>query len=125
MKSKQITNPQDTQDASKVFQAAADLFSVLSTPIRLQIISALCDGEQSVSQMLERIESSQPNLSQHLNVLFKSGILAKRKDGTQVIYRVQSERAMSICRNVVTQIAIELDEPQAVPQSERLVCYSI
>ncbi len=118
-------NAKTEPDASKVFQAAADLFSVLSTPIRLQIISALCDGEQSVSQMLERIESSQPNLSQHLNVLFKSGILAKRKDGTQVFYRVQSERAMAICRNVVSQIAIELDEPQAVPENERLVCYSI
>lgn len=118
-------NVKTEPDADKVFQAAADLFSVLSTPIRLQIISALCYGEQSVSQMLERIESSQPNLSQHLNVLFKSGILAKRKDGTQVIYRVQSQRAMAICRNVVSQIAIEMDEPEAVPENERLMSYSI
>ncbi len=109
-------------DSSQVFQAAADLFGVLSTPIRLKILSSLCDGERSVSQMLEHIDSSQPNLSQHLNVLYKSGILSKRKEGTQVIYRVQSERALAICRSVCTQIAIELDEPGDIPERERLVC---
>lgn len=114
-----------TSDETKVFAVAAELFSVLSTPIRLRILSTLCDGELSVSSMLERIDSSQPNLSQHLNVLYRSGILAKRKDGTQVFYRVQSERAMALCRNVVSQIAIELDEPETIPNNERLMCYSI
>ena len=113
----------NASDATHVFAAAAELFSVLSTPIRLKILSAVCDGEQSVSQMLEQNESSQPNLSQHLNVLYKSGILAKRKEGTQVMYRVQSERAMAICRSVCTQIAIELDEPSSIIGSERLVVH--
>ena len=48
------------------------------------------------------------------------GVLAKRKDGTQVIYRVQSEKAVTLCRTVCTQIAIEMDEPSSVPASERL-----
>jgi DNA-binding transcriptional ArsR family regulator len=60
-------------------------------------------------------------LSQHLNVLYRSGVLAKRKDGTQVIYRVQSEKAVTLCRAVCSQIAIEIDEPMAIPASERLV----
>lgn len=117
-----IKSTGEEPDSSQVFQVAAALFGVLSTPIRLKILSCLCDGERSVSQMLERIDSSQPNLSQHLNVLYKSGILSKRKEGTQVIYRVQSERALAICRSVCTQIAIELDEPGDIPESERLVC---
>jgi DNA-binding transcriptional ArsR family regulator len=75
--------------------------------------------------MLEQIDSSQPNLSQHLNVLYRSGILAKRKEGTQVIYRIQSERAMALCRSVCTQIAIELDEPTQIAHSERLVVHDI
>ena len=115
---------EDPGAAAAVFVAAAELFGVLATPIRLKILSALCDGELSVSQMLERIASSQPNLSQHLNVLYRSGILARRKEGTQVLYRVQSERAMALCRSVCTQIAIELDEPERVPQSERLVAHA-
>ncbi len=110
--------------AGQVFQAAAELFSVLSTPMRLKILSVLCHGELAVSQMLEQIDSSQPNLSQHLNVLYRSGILTKRKEGTQVIYRIQSERAMAICRSVCTQIAIELDEPAQIAHSERLVVHA-
>jgi DNA-binding transcriptional ArsR family regulator len=113
-----------TSNADYVFQAAAELFSVLSTPVRLRILSVLCDGEQTVNQLVERIGCSQPNLSQHLNVLYRSGIVAKRKEGTAVIYRVQSERAMAICRSVCTQVAIELDDPLQIASHERLVIHA-
>ena len=43
-----------------------------------------------------------------------------RKDGTQVIYRVQSEKAVALCRSVCTQIAIEMDEPDAVPEGQAI-----
>lgn len=105
----------------RVFELAAELFGVLSTPMRLRILSALCDQEKSVSQLLAEINTTQPNLSQHLNVLYRTGILAKRKDGTQVIYRVQSEQAVQLCRTVCTQIAIEMDDPQTVPSGQRLL----
>ena len=104
----------------RVFDAAAALFAVLATPMRLQILSALCETEKSVSALLLEIDTTQPNLSQHLAVLFKTGVLAKRKEGTQVIYRVQSEKAVAICRSVCMQIAIELDEPEAVPEGQAL-----
>ena len=103
-----------------MFDAAAALFAVLATPLRLQILSAVCEREKSVSELLREIDTTQPNLSQHLAVLFKTGVLAKRKDGTQVIYRVQSEKAVALCRSVCTQIAIELDEPDAVPEGQAL-----
>jgi DNA-binding transcriptional ArsR family regulator len=117
-----VTNlERDQTNASRVFEIAAELFSVLSTPIRLQILGALCDGELSVSQILEKVETTQPNLSQHLAILYRHGIIAKRKDGTQVIYSVQSEKAVELCRSVVTQVAIELEDPQGAPAAERLV----
>jgi DNA-binding transcriptional ArsR family regulator len=105
----------------RVFEAAAELFSVLATPMRLRILSALCLREKSVNELLVEIATTQPNLSQHLAVLFRTGVLAKRKEGTQVIYRVQSEKAVALCRSVCTQIAIELDEPDAVAASDKLV----
>jgi len=104
----------------RVFELAAELFGVLATPMRLRILSALCDQEKSVSQLLSEIDTTQPNLSQHLNVLYRTGVLAKRKEGTQVIYRVQSEQAVTLCRTVCTQIAIEMDEPSAIPLAQRL-----
>ena len=104
----------------RVFDAAAALFAVLATPMRLQILSALCDREKSVTQLLLGIDTTQPNLSQHLAVLFKTGVLAKRKEGTQVYYRVHSEKAVALCRSVCTQIAIELDDTQDVADGQAL-----
>lgn len=116
-----LTPAADDAESARVFELAAELFGVLATPMRLRILSALCDGERSVTQMLERIDTTQPNLSQHLNVLYRSGVLAKRKEGTQVFYRVQSEKAVALCRAVCTQIAIEVDEPLQLPPAERLL----
>lgn len=110
----------DAEQDSRVFELAAELFGVLATPMRLRILSALCREEKSVSELLSEIETTQPNLSQHLNVLYRAGVLAKRKSGTQVIYRVQSEQAVTICRTVCTQVAIEMEEPSAVPPGQRL-----
>ncbi len=108
-------------ESSRVFELAAELFSVLATPMRLRVLSALCEREKSVNELLAEIDTTQPNLSQHLAVLYRTGVLAKRKEGAQVIYRVQSEKAVALCRSVCTQIAIELDEPGAVSASESLL----
>ncbi len=107
-------------EQNRVFELAAELFSVLSTPMRLRVLSALCVREKSVNELLMEIDTTQPNLSQHLAVLYRTGVLAKRKEGAQVIYRVQSEKAVALCRSVCTQIAIELDEPDALPAGQSL-----
>ncbi len=105
----------------RVFDSVAELFAVLSTPIRLKIISAVCNGEKTVSELLAEIDTTQPNMSQHLSTLYRSGVLAKRRDGTQMYYRLQSERVATLCRAVCTQVAIELDGDEAVGAADRLV----
>jgi DNA-binding transcriptional ArsR family regulator len=110
---------QSSQD--KVFDSVAELFAVLSTPIRLRIISAVCNGEKNVSQLLEEIDTTQPNMSQHLSTLYRSGVLSKRREGTQMYYRLQSERVATLCRAVCTQVAIELDGEEPLDPTQRLV----
>ncbi len=105
----------------RVFESAAELFSILATPVRLKIISAVCQEEKNVSQLLEVIDTTQPNMSQHLGTLYRSGILAKRREGTQIYYRLQSERVATLCRAVCTQVAIELDASDEVDPGERLL----
>ena len=105
----------------QVFESVAELFSVLSTPIRLRIISAVCNGEKNVSELLAQIDTTQPNMSQHLSMLYRSGVLAKRREGTQMYYRLQSERVATLCRAVCTQVAIELDSDAKVDPTDRLV----
>ncbi len=116
------TNVMATQSTEeRVFDTVAELFGVLSTPIRLKIISAVCHGEKNVSELLSEIQTTQPNMSQHLNMLYRSGVLAKRRDGTQMYYRLQSERVATLCRAVCTQVAIELESEALVDPTDRLV----
>jgi DNA-binding transcriptional ArsR family regulator len=103
-----------------VFESAAELFGLLSTPVRLKIISAVCNGERNVSELLEQIDTTQPNMSQHLSTLYRAGVLGKRREGTQIFYSLQSERVATLCRAVCTQVAMELDSSDSVPAAERL-----
>lgn len=107
-------------ESDEVFQSAAELFRLLSTPIRLKIISALCGTEKNVSQLLTEIETTQPNMSQHLATLYRAGVLSRRRDATQIYYRIGSERAATLCRAVCMQIALEMEPDSEVPPTERL-----
>jgi ArsR family transcriptional regulator len=115
------TAPHAATEQDAVFESAAELFAVLSTPIRLKIISAVCEREKNVSELLAEIDTTQPNMSQHLATLYRSGVLAKRREGTQIYYRLQSERVATLCRAVCTQVAIELGPDAELKPSDRLV----
>ena len=94
-------------DSDEVFELAAELFRVMSAPMRLRIISSLCNGEKNVGELLRDIHTTQPNMSQHLHTLYRSGVLGRRRDGVQIFYRIVNDRVVTLCRAVCTQIAIE------------------
>jgi DNA-binding transcriptional ArsR family regulator len=94
-----------------VFESVAELFALLSTPVRLKIIGAVCNGEKCVSELLAEIDTTQPNMSQHLATLYRSGVLGKRREGNQIYYRINNQRVATLCRTVVTQAAIDFEEP--------------
>lgn len=99
-----------TQDKPKAvktdqtFESAADLFRVMSAPMRLRIINSLCDGEKNVSYLLTQVNTTQPNMSQHLNTLYQAGILGKRREGVQIFYRIIDQRIVSICEAVCSEV---------------------
>ena len=100
---------QSFSESDLVFESAAEVFRVMSAPMRLKIISSLCNGEKNVGQLLSEIATTQPNMSQHLNTLYKAGVLGERRDGVQIHYRIINDRVVTLCRAVCTQIAIETD----------------
>jgi ArsR family transcriptional regulator len=104
-------NIQKDSDLDEMFDLAAETFRVMSAPMRLKIINCLCTEEKNVGQLLEEIDTTQPNMSQHLNTLFKSKILGRRREGVQIYYRIINERVVTLCRAVCTQIAIDSDIP--------------
>jgi len=96
-------------EPDEVFELAAEVFRVMSAPMRLKIISSLCQAEKNVSELLSEIHTTQPNMSQHLNTLYHAGVLGKRREGVQIFYRIIDERVANLCRTVCTQIAMETD----------------
>lgn len=87
------SSPQD-----RVFDMAAELFGLLSAPTRLKIVCALIEGERNVSELLEKVAVSQPNMSQHLGMLYRAGVLARRRTGAQIYYRVEHAEVRRLCQ---------------------------
>ena len=107
MARRQAVQEAGTVESDEVFEMAAEIFRVMSAPMRLKIISCLCNGEKNVSQLLEEIDTTQPNMSQHLNTLFQAGVIGRRREGVQIFYRIVNDRVVTLCRAICTQIAIE------------------
>jgi ArsR family transcriptional regulator len=108
------TQDQALTESEEVFEKAAEVFRVMSAPMRLRIISALCNGEKNVGELLSEIDTTQPNMSQHLNTLYQAGVLGKRREGVQIYYRIINDRVVTLCRAVCVQVASEADVKNGV-----------
>jgi DNA-binding transcriptional ArsR family regulator len=97
------------EELDHAFDAVAAYFGVLSEPTRLRIMHAICEEEKSVSQIVGELGATQTNISRHLNMMHRSGVLARRKQGTQVYYRAADAAMVEICRDVCGRIAAQLD----------------
>lgn len=83
-----------------VFERAAEVFSMLSASSRLRLLTALCESELCVGELAAALDMSQPTVSQQLSLMFRSGLLARRKDGSQVYYSVEPKAKEFLCRAV-------------------------
>ncbi len=91
-----ISRDEDIDRASRSLKA-------MSHPLRLKILCTLGDQEVSVQDIVERVGTSQSNISQHLAILRDKGILSSRKDANRVFYKVVDSRTLqliSMMRNV-------------------------
>jgi len=77
-------------------ERAARSLKAMSHPLRLKILCTLGDREVSVQDIVERVGTSQSNISQHLAILRDKGILACRKDANRVYYRVGDARTLRL-----------------------------
>ena len=100
------------KELDPVFDAVAAYFSVLSEPTRLKIMHAVCNGERSVSDIVAETGATQTNVSRHLGLMHRHGVLIRRREGTQIFYRVADPTLVELCRNVCVRIAAEIEEQQ-------------
>src|SRR3954468_9577753 len=81
-------------DAEKGYQRAAVVGRAMADPKRLCVLESLSDGELSVSDLSARVRCQVPNMSQHLAVLRSAGLVATRRDGSTVFYRLRDSRVL-------------------------------
>ena len=80
---------------ARAAEAEAFLRSLASRH-RLMILCSLLEGELAVGELVRRLGLTQSNLSRHLATLRQEGLVATRREGTVIHYRIASERVLPI-----------------------------
>ncbi len=75
---------------------ASQLLKSLSHPDRLMLLCQLVDGEACVSELEQATGITQPSLSQQLGILRDKGLVATRREGRQIYYRIDSDDALAV-----------------------------
>lgn len=91
---------------TQLYELHASICQTLANPKRLEVIDRLRDGEQSVSELAEAMKISQANLSQHLAVMRQKGIVATRREGLNVYYRLNNPKIIKAC-DLMRQVLLE------------------
>jgi DNA-binding transcriptional ArsR family regulator len=100
----------------------ADVLKAMADPTRLKILHALYNGERCVSEILAEVGSSQANVSKHLTVLKRAGLVDSRRNGLNIFYRIVDPGVFTICRNVCSSIEERADRAhQAIVRGRKLI----
>ncbi len=92
----------------ELVELIARRFRAIAEPMRIKLLDRLRDGEATVGELTEATGASQQNVSKHLALLAEAGIVARRKDGTHVHYRIADEGVFRLCEDVCGSIQEQL-----------------
>jgi len=92
----------------------ADVFKAMGHPIRLGIIEMLAQGERCVCEIVDYVGTDMSNVSKHLALLRRHGLVSDRKEGLKVFYRLEMPCAVDFTGCVERVLVSRLDEQRAV-----------
>lgn len=92
-----------------LFERIADRLKAMADPTRLKILHTLQRGEMCVTTILHEVGGSQANVSKHLSVLRRAGIVDCRREGVNAYYRIVDATVFSICRSVCDSLERQLE----------------
>ncbi|MBI5216554.1 MAG: winged helix-turn-helix transcriptional regulator [Ignavibacteriae bacterium] len=78
-----------------LFELHAEVCKTLSHPKRLEILAILREEERNVSEIVSKMNITKSNVSQHLAVMRKAGILETHRDGLNIFYRISNLKVMT------------------------------
>jgi len=80
-----------------IYELQAEVCKILASPKRIEIISALREGEKTVTEIVEILGIPKPNVSQHLAVMRLKGILKSRREGVNIFYCIANPKVIQAC----------------------------
>lgn len=87
----------------------AQRFHALGDPTRLRLLDLLRNGEANVLELAALLETTPQNVSKHLGVLHRLGIVARRREGNFVYYSVADDAVYALCEIVCSSVERHLD----------------
>lgn len=90
-----------------LYQAKAEFFKTLGHPARIRVLELLAERERAVGEMLPEVGVEATNLSQHLAVLRRAGLVTFRKEGSTVFYSLTSPQVaelLAVARRILTEV---------------------
>jgi ArsR family transcriptional regulator len=90
----------------KIFELHADVCKALGHPLRIEVIDLLQNKELCFTDILGITGGLKSNLSQHLSVMTKKGILKTRREGQCIYFSLSSKKVAQACR-LMREVLIE------------------
>lgn len=82
----------------------ADQFRILAEPMRLRLLHSLQPGERTVSDLVGITGAAQANVSKHLSILMKAGMVGRRKEGLNAFYSITNPAIFELCNLVCNRL---------------------
>ncbi len=74
----------------------ANALKAMAHPVRWRILCSLGNRELSVGEIVEKIGTSQSNISQHLEQLRDKHIVTSRKEANRIYYRIRNDQLLML-----------------------------
>lgn len=94
---------------TEALHQVAAYFRTLSEPTRLQILNFLREGERNVGELAQLCGYTSANVSRHLAILTKQGLVARESRGTSAYYRIADDSIYALCDLVCDNIARQFE----------------
>jgi len=104
------------QAQPELVELIAERFRVLGEPMRIRLLDALRNAPASVGQLQQATGASQQNVSKHLGVLLRSGLVSRRKKGNLSLYAIADEGVFELCEQVCGGMRSRVEDLNAVLQ---------
>ena len=102
------------EDNKERLRLKAEVFKAMGHPLRLGVIEFLKDGEKCVCDIVDQLGTGMSNMSKHLSILKKAGIVGDRRDGLKIMYSLTMPCALEFVRCVEAVVIKRLEDQRSV-----------